>query len=221
MHKIFITGGCGFIGSHLVEKIFNNFKNSEIIVYDKITYASDTRNLINISKSKRLKIIKKDINDLKNLERYIKNSDLVINAAAESHVDNSFNLNDDFIMTNVLGTKHILDSCKKFNIKKIIHISTDEVYGEILKSSFRENSPLNPSNPYSASKAAAEMVVNSYTHSYGLPTIIVRSNNIFGVRQHPEKLISGCCWCIIKNKTFFLHGNGQHKRSFLFVDDFL
>ena len=220
MYKIFITGGCGFIGSHLVEKVFNEFKNAKIIVYDKITYAGDVRNLKNIQKSKRVKIIKNDLIDIKSLEKNIKGSDLVIHAAAESHVDNSFNLSDQFIISNILGTKYILDCCKKFNIKKIIHISTDEVYGEIFKSSFKENSPFNPSNPYSASKAAAEMVINGYTHSYKLPTIIVRSNNIFGTRQHPEKLIAGCCWSVIKKKKFLLHGRGLQKRSFLFVDDF-
>ena len=220
MHKIFVTGGCGFIGSHLVERLFKEFKKSKIIVYDKITYASDVRNLNKIIKSKRVKIIKKDINDVKNLEKYIKGSDLVIHAAAESHVDNSFNLSDEFIITNVLGTKHVMDCCKKFDIKKIIHVSTDEVYGEIFKSSFKESSLLNPSNPYSASKAAAEMVVKSYMHSYKLPTIMVRANNIFGTRQHPEKLIAGCCWSLIKKKIFLLHGSGQHKRTFLFVKDF-
>lgn len=220
MHKIFITGGCGFIGSHLVEKLFDEFKNSKIFVYDKITYAGDIRNLKNIIKSKRVKFIKKDIIDLKSLEKNIKGSDLVIHAAAESHVDNSFNLEDKFITSNVMGTKYILDCCKKFNIKKIIHISTDEVYGEIFKSSYKENSNFNPSNPYSASKAAAEMIVNGYSHSYKLPTIIVRANNIFGTRQHPEKLIAGCCWSIIKKKKFFIHGRGLQKRTFLFVDDF-
>ena len=113
-----------------------------------------------------------------------------------------------------------MDCCKKFNIKKIIHISTDEVYGEIFKSSFDENARFNPSNPYSSSKAAAEMVIKGYTHSYKLPTIIIRANNIFGIKQHPEKLIPGCCWSLIKKKKFFLHGNGQQKRSFLFIDDF-
>ena len=220
MHKIFITGGCGFIGSHLVEKIFNEFKNSKILVYDKITYAGDVRNLENIIKSKRVKFIKKDIIDLKSLEKNIKGSDLVIHAAAESHVDNSFNLEDKFITSNVMGTKYILDCCKKFNIKKIIHISTDEVYGEIFKSSYKESSNFNPSNPYSASKAAAEMIVNGYSHSYKLPTIVVRANNIFGTRQHPEKLIAGCCWSIIKKKKFFIHGRGLQKRTFLFIDDF-
>ena len=220
MHKIFITGGCGFIGSHLVEKIFNVFKDSEIVVYDKITYAGNIKNLSKIIKNKRVKFIKKDLVDIKYLEKHIKGSDLVIHAAAESHVDNSFNLEDQFITTNVMGTKYVLDCCKKFNIKKIIHLSTDEVYGEIFKSCFKEDASFNPSNPYSASKAAAEMIISGYSHSYKLPTIIVRANNIFGTRQHPEKLIAGCCWSIIKKKKFYLHGRGLQKRSFLFVDDF-
>ena len=220
MRKIFITGGCGFIGSHLVEKIFNEFKDSKIVVYDKLTYAGDLRNLNKIIKNKRVKFVKKDLIDLKHLEKNIKGSDLVIHAAAESHVDNSFNLEDHFITTNVMGTKYVLDCCKKFNIKKIIHLSTDEVYGEIFKSCFKENSNFNPSNPYSASKAAAEMIISGYSHSYKLPTMIVRANNIFGTRQHPEKLIAGCCWSFIKKKKFLLHGKGLQKRSFLFVDDF-
>ena len=220
MNKIFISGGCGFIGSHLVDFFYNKYKNSKIIVYDKITYAGSLKNLKNIIKSKRIKIIKKDIINFNTLQKHIKGSDLVIHAAAESHVDNSFQLSDEFLITNVLGTKHILDACKKYKIKKIIHVSTDEVYGEIIKSSFNENSKFNPSNPYSSSKAAAEMVINGYSHSYKLPTIIVRANNIFGTRQHPEKLISGCCWTILKNKKFFLHGSGLQKRSFLFVKDF-
>ena len=217
MKKIFITGGCGFIGSHLVEKVFKEFKNSKIVVYDKITYAGDIRNLSQIIKSKRIKFIKKDLIDLKHLEKI--RTDLVIHVA-ESHVDNSFNLEDKFITTNVLGTKYILDCCKKFKIKKIIHISTDEVYGEIFKSHFNENSNFNPSNPYSASKAAAEMIISGYSHSYKLPTIIIRANNVFGTRQHPEKLIAGCIWSVIKKKTFYLHGKGLQKRSFLYVGDF-
>ncbi len=220
MHKILITGGCGFVGSHLTEYIFNKYKKSKIIVYDKITYAGSIKNIKNILLNKRVKLVKKDLNDLKHLEKNIKNCDLVINAAAESHVDNSFNLTDEFILTNVLGTKHVLDFCKKYKVKKILHISTDEIYGEIYRSSFKETSRFNPSNPYSSSKAAAEMIINGYSHSYNLPTIIIRANNIFGTRQHPEKLIAGCCWSMIKKKKFYLHGNGLQKRSFLFVGDF-
>ena len=220
MHKIFITGGCGFIGSHLTEYLFNKFKKSKIFVYDKITYAANIKNLRKIVKSKRIKIIKKNILNYKDLKKFSINSDILIHAAAESHVDKSFNLTNDFINTNVLGTKNILDACKENKIKKIIHISTDEVYGQIRQSSFDEKSRFNPSNPYSSSKSAAEMIVNGYIHSYKIPIIIIRANNIFGTRQHPEKLISGCCWSIFKKKKFPLHGSGNQKRSFLYVRDF-
>ena len=110
--------------------------------------------------------------------------------------------------------------CKENKVRKIIHVSTDEIYGEIFKGSFDENAKFNPSNPYSSSKAAAEMIVNGYIYSYKLPVIIVRSNNIFGTRQHPEKLISGCFWSFLNNKKFTIHGNGNQKRSFLYVNDF-
>ena len=129
-------------------------------------------------------------------------------------------MKDQFLITNVLGTKKIMDACKEHNIRNIIHVSTDEIYGEILNSSFDEKAKFNPSNPYSSSKAAAEMVVNGYMHSYKLPVTIVRSNNIFGTRQHPEKLIAGCCWSFIKKKYFYLHGKGKQKRTFLYVEDF-
>ncbi len=219
MHKIFITGGCGFIGSHLTEYFFKKYKKSIIVVYDKITYAASLKNLEDIKKSKRLKIITKDLSNYKALKKYSMNTDLFIHAAAESHVDNSFNLTDAFIKTNVLGTKNVLDACKENKVKKIIHISTDEIYGEIYKSSFDENSRFNPSNPYSSSKAAAEMIINGYIHSYKLPVIIIRANNIFGTRQHPEKLLPGSCWSLIKRKKFTIHGNGNQKRSFLYVKD--
>ncbi len=219
MKKIVITGGCGFIGSHIVEYFFHKYKKSEICVLDKITYAANINNLSSLRKHKRLKVFKKNILDFKTVKKIISNSDLVIHAAAESHVDNSFRLNDDFVMTNVLGTKNIMQACKENKVKKILHISTDEIYGEIFKGSFSENDRFNPSNPYSSSKAAAEMIVNGYIHSYKLPVIIVRANNIFGTRQHPEKLISGCCWSFIKNKKFTVHGKGIQKRTFLYVKD--
>ena len=220
MHKIVITGGCGFIGSHLSEYIFKKFRKSKIIIIDKITYAANKKNISNILISKRVKLIKDDICNFKNLLKHTKNANLMIHVAAESHVDNSYNLNDNFIMTNVLGTKNVIEACKINKVSKIIHVSTDEIYGEIYKSSFKENSRFNPSNPYSSSKAAAEMIINGYIHSYKLPIIIIRSNNIFGIRQHPEKLIGGCCWSFIKKKKFPIHGSGKQKRSFLYIEDF-
>ncbi len=219
MKKIVITGGCGFIGSHIVEYFFNKYNKAKIIVLDKITYAASLKNLNNLKKSNRLKIYKNDILNFKLIKKITKKTDLLIHAAAESHVDNSFRLNDEFIQTNVLGTKNILQACKENKVSKILHISTDEIYGEIFKGSFSENDRFNPSNPYSSSKAAAEMIVNGYIHSYNLPVIIIRANNIFGTRQHPEKLISGCCWSFIKKKKFTIHGKGLQKRNFLFVKD--
>tara|TARA_Y100000590_G_C15524022_1_gene940492 strand:+ start:81 stop:1043 length:963 start_codon:yes stop_codon:yes gene_type:complete len=220
MKKIVITGGCGFIGSHIVDHFFNKYKKSKIIVLDKITYAASIDNLASIKNKKRLFIFKKDILNFNFIKKVTKNTDLLIHAAAESHVDNSYRLNDDFIKTNVLGTKNVMQACKENKIKKILHISTDEIYGEIFKGSFSEKDKFNPSNPYSSSKAAAEMIVNGYIHSYKLPVIIIRANNIFGSRQHPEKLISGCCWSFLKNKKFTIHGNGVQKRTFLYVKDF-
>ncbi len=219
MKKIIITGGCGFIGSHIAEYFYNKYQKANIIILDKITYAANINNLAKIKKSKRLKIFKQDILKFKILKQITKHADLVIHAAAESHVDNSFQLNDEFVLTNVLGTKNVMQACKENRVKKILHISTDEIYGEIFKGSFNENDRFNPSNPYSSSKAAAEMIVNGYIHSYDLPVIIVRANNIFGTRQHPEKLISGCCWSFIKNKKFTIHGKGIQKRTFLYVGD--
>ncbi len=220
MNKIFVTGGCGFVGSHLVEYLFKKYKKSEIIVYDKITYAANLNNLKKIHKNKRLKIIIADILNYKKLIKLTKNVDLLIHAAAESHVDRSFALNKNFIKTNVIGTRNIMEVAKINKIKKTIHISTDEVYGEIYQGKFKENSILNPSNPYSSSKAAAEMIINGYIHSYKLPVIIIRGNNIFGTRQHIEKLIPTSCFNIILGKKISIHGSGLQKRSFIYVDDF-
>lgn len=220
MNKILVTGGCGFIGSHLTEYLFKKFKKSKIIIYDKITYAANKKYLNNISGSQRIEIIKADINNLKQLTYSSRQVDLLIHVAAESHVDRSFKLSKKFIITNILGTSNVMEAAKINKVKKIIHISTDEVYGEIFKGSFVEKDKLNPTNPYSSSKAAAEMIVNGYKYSYKLPVTIIRSNNIYGTRQYPEKLISGCCLSLIKERKFYLHGDGSQKRTFLHVNDF-
>lgn len=219
MNKILITGGCGFIGSHVTEFFFKKYPKAKIIVFDKITYAASIKNLDSIRNSKRIKIIKANILNFKKIKEATKHCDLIIHLAAESHVDNSFELNNEFINTNVLGTKNVMQACKENKVKKIIHVSTDEIYGEIFNGNYDESAKFNPSNPYSSSKAAAEMIVNGYIHSYKLPVMIVRANNIFGTRQHPEKLIGGCCWSFIKNKKFTIHGKGAQKRTFLFTRD--
>lgn len=219
--KILITGAAGFIGSHVAETIFKRFKKARLILYDKITYAANIKYVKNIINSKRVYFVKNDLLNYKILEKNLKNVEIAINVAAESHVDNSFGNSLLFTKTNTLGTHSFLEACRKQNVRKIIHVSTDEVYGENLKKiPFKENQILNPTNPYSASKAAADMIVNSYNHSYKLNVITVRANNIYGIRQYPEKLISKTIFNFLKNKKMTIHGSGKSIRHFLSVNDF-
>ncbi len=219
MKKFFITGAAGFIGSHVCEHIIEKFPNSKIIALDKLTYAGNKFFLKKISK-KNLKFIKSDILNSKKYTKYLKNIDCAINIAAESHVDNSFRNSAEFTKTNTLGAHIFLENCINKKVKKIIHISTDEVYGDKLKGKSYEGDPLDPTNPYSASKAAAEIITNSYKYVFKKDIIIIRANNIYGTRQFPEKLIPSCIVSLLKNKKIEIHGNGKNKRHFLFVKDF-
>ena len=158
--------------------------------------------------------------NFKSLQNYLKNVDLVINVAAESHVDNSFGNSLLFTKTNTLGTHYLLEACRKKGVKRVIHVSTDEVYGENLDGSFKEIQSLNPTNPYSASKAGADMMVNAYKKSYKMNIITVRANNIYGIRQYPEKLISKSIYNFINNKKMTIHGIGDNFRFYLSVEDF-
>lgn len=218
--KIFITGAAGFIGSHLTEKLYNYFSKSQFILFDKITYAANKKYLKKILKKNNVKFIQGDLLNLKSLEKSLKNVDLALNVAAESHVDNSFGNSLIFTRTNTLGTHCFLEACRKQKVKKIIHVSTDEVYGENLDKPFQENQTLNPTNPYSASKAGADMMVNAYKKSYKLNITTIRANNIYGTRQYPEKLISKSIYNFLNNKKMTIHGKGNNYRFYLSVHDF-
>jgi dTDP-glucose 4,6-dehydratase len=218
--KILITGAAGFIGSHLAEKLYDFFSKSQFILFDKITYAANKKYIKKLLKKKNVKFIKNDLLNLKVLETNLKNVDLAINVAAESHVDNSFGNSLIFTKTNTLGTHYFLEACRKQKVRKIIHVSTDEVYGENLNKPFKENQSLNPTNPYSASKAGADMLVNAYKKSYKLNINTVRANNIYGTRQYPEKLISKTIYNFIHNKKMTIHGRGNNYRYYLSVQDF-
>lgn len=220
MSKFLITGGAGFIGSHLCEKIFATFPKSQIVIVDKLTYASNINYLTKILKSKRVKFIKSDILDEKNYISNLKNVDIAINVAAESHVDNSFKNSLTFTKTNTLGAQVFLMSCLKMKVKKIIHVSTDEVYGEKIYGRSKETDALNPTNPYSASKAAAEMIMNAFARFNKNKILIVRSNNIYGIRQYPEKLIPVIITSLLNNKKIPIHGTGKYVRCFLSAHDF-
>lgn len=221
MKKIVITGGAGFIGSHIVNYFYNNYKKSHIVVIDKLTYAGNLNNLGSLLSNKRIKFVKADIGNYKIMKDALSKTDLLINAAAESHVDNSYGNSKIFSKTNIIGTHTLLEASRYNRVNKIIHISTDEVYGDIRKGRCNEEAHLNPTNPYSASKAAAEMIVKSYVNSYKLPIIVLRPNNIYGIRQFPEKLIPKSIYLLSELKKVPLHGNGNNIRHYLSVNDFL
>jgi dTDP-glucose 4,6-dehydratase len=218
--KIVITGGAGFIGSHIVDFFVLKYPSAEIVIIDKMTYASDFRYLKQHLNSVNFTLIVGDICDKELCDKAMESADLLIHAAAESHVDNSFESSLIFTKTNVLGTHTVMQSALKNSVAKILHISTDEVYGEVMTGAVNEESVFAPTNPYSASKAAAEMIVKGYIQSFGLPAIIVRANNMFGTRQFPEKLIPGSLIRLMSGEKITLHGSGLNKRTFLSVYDF-
>lgn len=219
-NNILIAGGGGFIGVEVCFQIFKSFKKSNLYIVDKLTYSGNKIFLKELIKSKRVFFFKKDIVDIEKLKSKIKNVSVAINIAAESHVDRSFKSSTLFTKTNTLGAHCFYQFCLENKVDHIIHVSTDEVYGEKLKGLNYENDQLNPTNPYSASKAAAEIILNTYKKFIKNQTTIVRSNNIFGTRQYPEKLIPSCILSIIKNKKIKIHGDGKHIRTYLSVKDF-
>ena len=216
--KIVITGGAGFIGSHLAEYCYY-LKPSELVIVDNMGYAANYDNISHIINDDIVKFVLADITNYAIYKDFLQDTDVLIHTAAESHVDNSFFDPLRFVKSNVEGTQVLLHACKEYSVKKIIHFSTDEVYGDKLEGTFYEGSVLNPTNPYSASKAAAEMMVKSYIKSFNLPIIVVRPNNTYGIRQHWEKLIPTCCMHLKKGKKIPIHGDGIAIRDYLSVKD--
>lgn len=220
MKKIVITGGAGFIGSHIIDEFSERYPQAQITVLDKMTYAADIQNIIHHIEKENFWLLVGDLRDSNICRQAVAGADLVIHAAAESHVDNSFGNSIEFSRTNVEGTHCLMEACRQEKVPRIIHVSTDEVYGEIIDGAAHEDSPMLPTNPYSASKAAAEMIINSYKKSFNLPVIIVRANNIFGTRQFPEKLIPKFMMLLASGKKLTLHGSGKNRRHFLYARDF-
>jgi dTDP-glucose 4,6-dehydratase len=217
--RILVTGGVGFIGSNFIHYLVElKLKNVEIIILDKLTYAADLRNLDGLEENS-YELVVGDICDKELVSRIFPGTDYVIHFAAESHVDNSIASPDEFITTNIIGTQILLDSAKMYGIKKFLYISTDEIYGSILEGSFVENDNFNPSSPYSASKAAGELLVISYGTTFGINYNISRCSNNYGPRQNKEKLIPHFIDMLQNLKPVPLYGNGLNVRDWIYVED--
>ena len=221
MKKIIVTGGLGFIGSNLIDLLLK--KNYSVINVDKATYSSNYYNVKDFKNSKKYKFIKLDIKN-KNFEKILfKYKPIgIFNLAAETHVDRSIDNPDSFIQSNIVGVYNLLESFKNFtkkNKSKLIHVSTDEVYGDILSGRSDEKYSYQPSSPYAASKASSDHLVSSYVRTYNLPAIVTNCSNNYGPKQHPEKLIPKLIHNILNNKPLPIYGKGKNSREWIYVED--
>ncbi|XVF18457.1 hypothetical protein REPUB_Repub11eG0023200 [Reevesia pubescens] len=223
--NILITGAAGFIASHVANRLVRNYPDYKIVVLDKLDYCSNLKNLIPSKSSPNFKFVKGDIAsaDLVNYLLITESIDTIMHFAAQTHVDNSFGNSFEFTKNNIYGTHVLLEACKVTGqIRRFIHVSTDEVYGETDEDAVvgnHEASQLLPTNPYSATKAGAEMLVMAYGRSYGLPVITTRGNNVYGPNQFPEKLIPKFILLAMRGKTLPIHGDGSNVRSYLYCED--
>jgi len=221
--KLLVTGGAGFIGSNFVRMAltdkFPDFNIEDLTVLDLLTYAGDEENLKPVASDKRYKFVKGDIRDLELAKKLMQDAEQVVHFAAESHVDRSIEGGSEFVSTNVMGTQVLLDAAKSTNIKRFVHVSTDEVYGSISEGSWPEDHPLLPNSPYSASKAGSDLLVRAYNRTHKLDTVITRCSNNYGQYQFPEKVMPLFITNIIEGKKVPLYGNGLNVRDWLHVDD--
>ena len=218
--RLLITGGCGFIGSNFIKHIIRKYNDYSIINLDLVTYAGNLENLDQIKNHPKYTFVKGDIADGNLVKEITRNVDAVINFAAESHVDRSIEGPSVFIRTNVLGTQVLLESAKENKVQRFIQISTDEVYGSLgPEGYFRENSPLLPNSPYSASKAGADLIVRSYFETYKFPSVITRCSNNYGSNQFPEKFIPLLITNAFEDKEVPVYGDGLNVRDWIHVKD--
>ena len=219
--KLLVTGGAGFIGSNFVKYMLNKYEDCTIVNLDKLTYAGNLENLKEIEKNKRHSFVKGDICDSKLVEELMKRGevDVILNFAAETHVDRSIADPEAFIRTDVFGTYTLLEAARKVSVERYVQISTDEVYGSIEEGSFSETDNLMPSSPYSASKAGADLLTLAYKTTYGLPVLITRGSNTYGSHQHPEKFIPLFITNLLENREVPLYGDGKNVRDWLYVID--
>ena len=218
--KILVTGGAGFIGSNFIRHMLALDTGYSIVNYDKLTYAGNLENLISIAENPSYRFAKGDICNIAAVEAAMAGCDAVVHFAAESHVDRSIYEPAPVIETNITGTFILLQVARKLNVRKFVHVSTDEVYGDIQPGCFAdENSPLQPSSPYSASKASSDLLVRSYVRTFGFPAVITRASNNYGPYQFPEKFLPLMITNALNNKPLPIYGDGKQERDWLHVED--
>lgn len=223
--KIFVTGGAGFIGSNFIYHMLDKHPNYQIVCLDSLTYAGNMETLEDALKNPKFKFVKIDITDRENIFKLFESEkpDIVVNFAAESHVDRSIVNPEIFLKTNILGTQVLMDACRKYGITRYHQVSTDEVYGDLPLDRpdlfFTEETPIHTSSPYSASKASADLLVLAYHRTYGLPVTISRCSNNYGPYHFPEKLIPLMIANVLNDKPLPVYGDGKNVRDWLYVED--
>jgi dTDP-glucose 4,6-dehydratase len=221
--RLFVTGGAGFIGSHYVRSLLSGaypgFEDAEVTVFDKLTYAGNLANLAPVADSPRYRFVRGDICDPAALEAALPGHDAVVNFAAETHVDRSITGAADFALTNFVGAQQVFDAALRYEVGRVVHVSTDEVYGTIPEGSWSEDHVLEPNSPYSAAKAGADLLARAYARTYGLNISVTRCSNNYGPYQFPEKVIPLFVTNLIDGRKVPLYGDGLNVRDWLHVDD--
>ncbi len=221
MRNILVTGGAGFIGANFVHYLLRQHPDYRVVVYDKLTYAGNLNNLLDVHDDPRYRFVRGDIADKHTLAEAIREHgiDTLVNFAAESHVDRSILQPDAFIHTDVVGTYVLLEAARQFGLERFHQVSTDEVYGSIPVGAFKEGDALEPNSPYAASKAGGELMVRAYHETYGLNTVVTRGSNTFGPYQYPEKVAPLFITNAIDNQPLPVYGDGLQVRDWLYVED--
>ncbi len=216
--RAFVTGGAGFIGSNYVRHLLAT-TDDEVTVYDALTYAGNLANLAGLDDEPRFRFVRGDVTDRKAVGSAMAGHDVVVHFAAETHVDRSIVSPDEFVRTNCGGTNVVCDVARRLGVQRLVHVSTDEVYGSIAEGSFTEADALAPRSPYSASKAGSDLIALSYGHTYGLPVVVTRSSNNFGPYQFPEKVIPLFVTNLLDGRRVPLYGDGGNIRDWCHVED--
>jgi dTDP-glucose 4,6-dehydratase len=221
--RVLVTGGAGFIGSHYVRTLLSGgypgFEDAQVTVFDKLTYAGNLANLAPVADSSRYRFVRGDICRAADLDAALPGHDVVVNFAAESHVDRSITGASEFVLTNVLGAQQVFEACLRHGVRRVVHVSTDEVYGSIDEGSWTEDHLLEPNSPYSAAKAGGDLIARAYAKTYGLDISITRCSNNYGPYHFPEKVIPLFVTNLLDGQKVPLYGAGANVRDWLFVDD--